>query len=174
MGSFREDYQWVVQDGQQNYLDQHNGRFAVTPEYPDGTYAYYATVNENYNSVYPYVIGPSFFGEVTGGRVNNISESTTVYENPLSVSNNTMSNSLVSIYPNPTTDLVAIQLNTLVTKKVTITLKDITGKSIQTTHINPGGTIAFFDIQSLYEGVYLVKINNGQSSITKQIIVKRD
>jgi hypothetical protein len=69
---------------------------------------------------------------------------------------------------------VAIQLNTLVTKKVTITLKDIAGKLIQTTHINSGGTIAFFDIQSLYEVVYLVKINNGQSSITKQIIVKRD
>ncbi|MFB0942718.1 MAG: YHYH protein [Patiriisocius sp.] len=174
LGSFREDYQWVAQEGQQNYLDQHNGRFAVTPEYPNGTYAYYATVNENYNSVYPYVIGPTFFGEVTGGRVNNITEPTTVFENPLQVNNNEITSNIVSIYPNPTTDLVAIQLNTLVTKKVTITLKDIAGKLIQTTHINPGGTIAFFDIQSLYEGVYLVKINNGQSSITKQIIVKRD
>jgi len=174
LGTFREDYQWVAQEEQQNYLDQHNGRFAVTPEYPNGTYAYYATVNENYNSVYPYVIGPSFFGEVTGGRVNNITEPTTVFENPLQVNNNEITSNIISIYPNPTTDLVAIQLNTLVTKKVTITLKDIAGKLIQTTHINPGGTIAFFDIQSLYEGVYLVKINNGQSSITKQIIVKRD
>ncbi|MFM1875274.1 MAG: hypothetical protein RL266_1011, partial [Bacteroidota bacterium] len=35
-GYFREDYQWVAHPGQEDYLDDHNGRFCVTPEYPDG------------------------------------------------------------------------------------------------------------------------------------------
>lgn len=174
LGTFREDYQWVSHPGETQYVDEHNGRFAATPEYPNGTYAYYATVNENYNSVYPYVIGPTFFGDVTSGRVDNIAEPTTVFENPLGISEVALSNAIISIYPNPVTDLVAIQINTLVTKKVTLELLDMSGKLIQTTQINAGGTIAFFDIQSLYEGIYLVKIKNGDTIITKQVIVKRD
>ena len=32
---------------EEEYLDIHNGRFCITPEYPEGTYAYFATVDEN-------------------------------------------------------------------------------------------------------------------------------
>lgn len=39
-GSFVADYEYVAGLGD---LDQHNGRFGVTPEYPDGTYYYVLT-----------------------------------------------------------------------------------------------------------------------------------
>ena len=42
LGIFIEDYQFVG-DGT---LDRSNGRFCVTPEFPDGTYAYFATQDE--------------------------------------------------------------------------------------------------------------------------------
>ena len=43
-GIFVQDYQYnKVKD--QSYLDENNGRFCVTPEYPLGTYAYFATIN---------------------------------------------------------------------------------------------------------------------------------
>ena len=57
LGYFKEDYQFVNQSGPE-YLDEHNGRFCVTPEYPNGTYAYFATVDEDWNSKYPYVVAP--------------------------------------------------------------------------------------------------------------------
>ena len=41
-------------------LDENNGRFAVTPEYPQGIYAYYCTIDENNNPVFPYIIGNTF------------------------------------------------------------------------------------------------------------------
>ena len=45
-------------------LDEYNGRFCVTPQYPDGTYAYFYTisVDSNYNSTpaFPYIIGNYF------------------------------------------------------------------------------------------------------------------
>ena len=41
-------------------LDENNGRFAVTPEYPKGVYAYYCTVDENDVPVFPYVIGNTY------------------------------------------------------------------------------------------------------------------
>ncbi len=45
-------------------LDIHNGRFCRTPEYPNGTYAYFATVEIDNNGklvgAYPYFIGRTF------------------------------------------------------------------------------------------------------------------
>ena len=41
-------------------LDEHNGRFAKTPEFPDGVYAYYATIDVNGNPEFPYFVGDSY------------------------------------------------------------------------------------------------------------------
>jgi hypothetical protein len=45
-GAFTEDYEYVVDAGD---LDECNGRYGVTPEFPDGTYHYYIT------DEYPYI-----------------------------------------------------------------------------------------------------------------------
>mgnify|MGYP001198706910 CR=1 FL=1 len=73
-GYFVEDYEYVNGLGD---LDEHNGRSGVTPEYPQGTYAYFATVDRMDNPVYPYVIGPNFYGYVSGvGLDKEITETT--------------------------------------------------------------------------------------------------
>ena len=46
LGFFLEDYTHYTYDDD-SYLDENNGRFCVTPEYPNGTYAYFATIDEN-------------------------------------------------------------------------------------------------------------------------------
>ncbi len=58
-GNFVEDYEYVFGLGD---LDQYNGRFCKTPEYPNGRYCYFVTIDatENGNPVFPYVLGPSF------------------------------------------------------------------------------------------------------------------
>lgn len=56
MGIFVEDYQFTDAGD----LDISNGRYCVTPDYPNGTYAYFVTVDANTNPVYPYVIGTRF------------------------------------------------------------------------------------------------------------------
>ena len=43
-------------------LDQYNGKYAVTPEYPNGTYCYWMTEDSSGNPIYPYAIGPRFYG----------------------------------------------------------------------------------------------------------------
>ena len=60
LGAYAEDHEFVEGSG---HLDVHNGRFAVTPEYPEGTYAYCATVDADWNPAYPYFIA-SFRGVV--------------------------------------------------------------------------------------------------------------
>ncbi|TAK56349.1 MAG: YHYH protein [Bacteroidetes bacterium] len=65
LGYYIEDYEYVSGLGD---LDQYNGRFCVTPEYPAGTYAYFATIDSLDNTEYPYFIGPSYYGVVVAGN----------------------------------------------------------------------------------------------------------
>ena len=58
LGDLVEDY--IYQEGL-GTLDEFNGRFAVTPEYPNGTYAYFMTEDSSGNPVYPYAIGPKYY-----------------------------------------------------------------------------------------------------------------
>ena len=68
-GFFIEDYVYSNGSGD---LDENNGRFSVTPEYPNGVYAYFTTVSQNivndngnpFNNsrrpIFPYVIGDGY------------------------------------------------------------------------------------------------------------------
>ena len=55
-GQYIEDFVYTPNSGT---LDECNGRFVVTPDYPTGTYAYFATVTSGNVSIpaYPYVLG---------------------------------------------------------------------------------------------------------------------
>src|ERR1041385_1446470 len=48
-------------------LDEYNGRWCVTPEFPNGTYAYFVSVSSNGTPTFPYNIGRAFRGDPTGG-----------------------------------------------------------------------------------------------------------
>lgn len=353
LGYFREDYEFVSHPGQPDYLDVHNGRFCVTPEYPNGIYCYFATVNAKHNSAYPYIVGPTFYGTVTGSKVTSISESVTTYNavpgflnvtpdsvmipssqnnsgsfnissnvtwavstnqpwlslnkiagygnatisltteaNPASTprtavitisstglttkyvkviqadsvmlflnasvdsitlvaSENAMANFeitsntswavssdqiwltsdkmngsgnatifleaqantvnsprtaeltitgvgtgskiifvtqldstityttskggnyKITVFPNPSYDLIAIQIGDLVKEDFQAALHDATGKILRLTQINAGQTIGYLDVRTLYDGIYFIKISNGLISKTEKVIIKR-
>ena len=58
LGDLVEDY---IYDSTVGTLDAFNGKFGVTPEYPNGTYAYFMTEDSNGDPVYPYAIGPRMY-----------------------------------------------------------------------------------------------------------------
>ena len=60
-GRYVEDYEYIAGLGT---LDANNGRFTVTPDFPNGTYAYFLTVDGSNNPVFPYVVGPNWTGNV--------------------------------------------------------------------------------------------------------------
>jgi uncharacterized protein (TIGR03437 family) len=66
LGRYVQDYEYVAGLGD---LDQYNGRFTVTPEYPNGTYAYFVTVASDGSPAFPYIINVQLYG-VTGGGGN--------------------------------------------------------------------------------------------------------
>jgi hypothetical protein len=57
-GFFADDYRYTGSGD----LDEHNGRFCKTPEFPNGVYAYFATLNSQNVGIssFPYFIGNSY------------------------------------------------------------------------------------------------------------------
>ena len=55
-------------------LDQYNGRWCVTPEFPQGTYAYFISIASDGTPVFPYNIGRGYYGSPTASSVTSISE----------------------------------------------------------------------------------------------------
>ena len=76
LGRYMEDNDYLGDLGQTLGIDfdlnEHNTRFCVTPEFPEGTWAYFVCIDELGTPVFPYNIGRSFFGEPIGDNVNDV------------------------------------------------------------------------------------------------------
>jgi len=169
LGYFREDYEFIAHVGQEDFLDAHNGRFSVTPEYPSGIYCYFTTVDANHNSAYPYAVGPYFYGNKTATIVTSISEAVTTYTAVAVVSE--INTTTFNIFPNPTADVLIVQSSGLQAQNIVAELVDATGKTIQTQTIYQGSTICHFNVSTLYSGTYFIKINNGQLTKSYSVII---
>ncbi|MEI7861726.1 MAG: YHYH protein, partial [Planctomycetota bacterium] len=76
LGRYGEDYAYTPGSGN---LDQFNGRWCRTPEFPNGTYAYFTTIDAAGEPAFPYIIGRQYYGQTNGsGKVGSITESVTV------------------------------------------------------------------------------------------------
>ena len=58
IGTFIEDYDYIAEYGS---LDENNGRYCVTPDYPEGTYAYFVTLDNSNDPVFPYILGENYY-----------------------------------------------------------------------------------------------------------------
>jgi hypothetical protein len=85
LGRYTEDYAYLgdltnaatslpYKQGVEFDLDEYNGRWCVTPEFPGGTYAYFATIKADGTVTYPYIIGRSYYGTLAGGAASSIAE----------------------------------------------------------------------------------------------------
>lgn len=156
LGYFREDYEYVS-SAEPDVLDEHNGRFCVTPEYPNGTYCYFATVDESWNSAYPYVVGPYFYGVKTAAKVNSISEAVTTY-NPSSAAVEDLLNVNFTVFPNPSAEIIVVQSLNTHKQHLDIELVDVQGRVIDTQTIEQGSTLCYFPVSDLAAGTYTVRI----------------
>ena len=86
MGTYIEDYEYVEGLGD---LDQYNGRFCVTPEYPAGIYAYFTALDGTTgNPKFPYFVGPNYYSQAEdvnwkgNGLQRNFTEDAVRYKRP--------------------------------------------------------------------------------------------
>lgn len=173
LGYFREDYEYIKPTATQtDYLDEHNGRFCITPEYPNGTYAYFCTVDEKHNSAYPYVIGPTFYGVYTNAKVTSITENVTTYSPKVAVEDNSNFEQFkITVFPNPASEVVAVQIDDVLTEDMDVMMYDMQGKMVSKSTFLQGSTIVHFDTRKLYDGEYIVSVKKGNKTFSKKIVI---
>jgi hypothetical protein len=259
LGSMCEDYVYTAGAGD---LDQYNGRFCKTPEYPAGTYAYFTTIEANGIPAYPFVIGQQYYGTIAAGATNtaqtlpatgitqytgatlpveiyhfsaqltedkkahlvwNVGQEQNVKQYEVERSSNAVDFEAITtvtalgkaqyfyddslaqgkyyyrlktvdfdgkeeysitvtlsleadkyliIHNNPAQDILTIQENdALCDRKVEIV--DLTGKIVATHFMSIGTTMLSIDVQTLYAGLYSLRISGGKTKSSKLLITHR-
>lgn len=180
LGSYFEDFEFVANSGD---LDEHNGRLCVTPEYPQGTYAYFATIDAGGNSVYPYILGQTYYGVVetsnfpvmgpnAGSTSVVINEPVTTYTpTPTGVKTEAAFGRL-AVFPNPANDLLVVQTTVSAQHELQVALTDMTGRTVQRQAIYPGSTMCYFDVQALHSGVYFLRVSGGGQEIVERVVIE--
>ncbi len=164
LGCYREDYEFVANSGT---LDTHNGRTCKTPEYPNGTYAYFATIDSLNQPVYPEFVGQTFYGTVaqgnmgpTGGQ-NTIPGTATLYVPEIANGIAEATGIDWKLFPNPTSSALNIKTNSA--GKYEVALTDINGRQLVSRSITQ--SMESIDVSWLPAGTYLVVITDKQSGI---------
>ncbi|HTJ78020.1 MAG TPA: YHYH protein [Rariglobus sp.] len=86
VGTFAEDYEYLGDLGKTQGVDfdlnRQNVRYCVTPEFPNGTYAYFVCIDDNGGTVFPDIINQEYFGTAAmgPGTVSSINETVTEYK----------------------------------------------------------------------------------------------
>ena len=170
LGYFIEDYEFISHPGEEEYLDIHNGRFCITPDYPNGTYAYFCTVDEQWNSAFPYAVGPTFYGSIVSAKVNQVSEPVETFSATTSVKE--MNQNAFTMFFS-TNDLLIIQSNDIIRDQVIIMVHDLKGNQVATGILEQGSTISHIDCSLLYDGIYAIHISSGKNTFQQELLIKR-
>lgn len=174
LGAYEEDFDYIANYGD---LDQFNGRFCKTPEYPDGMYCYFASIDSLNNPEYPYLVGNSYYGVVAAGPPNQftkatINEAVTTYIPSSTAVSNVNSNKIeISLFPNPSNDFIVIQSFVAVSYDRIVELINLQGKLIRTEILRQGSTMCNINTETIYAGTYLVRVidNNINKITTKKL-----
>ena len=78
-----------------------------------------------------------------------------------------------SVFPNPSSGLFTITMNTNTADNYNLTVRDIQGKEVYSEMISVNGEFRRdFDFSSFAKGVYYLQIQNGESSKVEKLIIQ--
>lgn len=169
LGAYVEDYEFVQGFGT---LDEHNGRWCVTPEYPAGTYAYFVTQDIAGSPEFPFFVGETYYGSANlENSTPSIAQIAEVPGSATCVTSNLITNVLVDrefvdfeIYPNPATEKITIVSDQTLEQ---VSIYDPTGIELRVAL--EGESI---DVSSYTPGCYILRVKIGEGMYSKQFIVK--
>ncbi|MFZ1686347.1 MAG: YHYH protein [Flavobacteriales bacterium] len=170
MGAYIEDHEFVTGLGD---LDEHNGRFCITPDYPAGIYAYFVTLDADLEPAYPYVLGPAYYGSVPTGNTgpgsghNTVPGGVTVYD-PFSGVEDGAHGGWLSAFPNPATDHMTIVSGSIAG---TVSLHDALGRAVVVEQMTGTGSTEL-DLSGLQRGPYLLVLESGAQRWTQTIVLQ--
>lgn len=169
MGKYLEDYEYVPGLGT---LDEHNGRICSTPEYPAGTYAYFVTVDEEMNPVYPYTLGATYYGTVQPGNTGpqsghntpGVNEDVETY-NPVGIAERAAAHYL--FWPNPAQSFLAFSSDRVVER---VSWYALTGQFIREEEVRKA--TGQLSTELLEPGMYLLELHSGSAREVVRVVVE--
>lgn len=171
LGDCCEDYIYTSGAGD---LDAHNGRFCYTPEYPGGTYAYFVTIDDSLNPVFPFVIGPSYYGVVgsTSNHITPVGPDTTYTGTATGI--NMLQNRTIKyiIAPNPVQDYAYIYMDAANMNNVTASLMNMEGRVLRKMWDMQPSIGYALDMSDLPGGMYILTFESGGVRASEKIIKK--
>lgn len=171
LGYYLEDHEYVQGLGD---LDEHNGRHCITPEYPQGTYAYFVTLDVDGAPAYPYVLGPTYYGTVPAGNTgpgsghNVPTEGVTIYTPSAGIEEVLPAG--WEIYPNPARRSVMIEMPAT-SRGARLSLLDMLGEV--RAMVEAEGTIATIPLDGVESGGYFVRVECAGTVVMRRIVVAR-
>jgi hypothetical protein len=80
----------------------------------------------------------------------------------------------LSVYPNPTSGSFEVKLNGYESNRGQLRMVDLTGKVVFTQHltVEEGLNHYFVQTENINKGIYLLEIQNGETSFTQKLIVE--
>ena len=167
LGDCIDDFVYTAGAGD---LDAHNGRFCHTPEYPGGTYAYFVTIDANRNPVYPFVLGPTYYGVVGSTNTHVTPAGIDTTYSVTAVAQVTNSQIKFSVTPNPATDHIYIYVDKSSMNNMTGALYSSDGRLVKSIeHMQPSIPYAL-DISDLPGGMYMLSLAGNGKTVTEKII----
>ncbi len=127
-----------------------------------------ASGTAQFDASFPYNVASIFFNFDVPGSVAGVQ---TYYWDDVNFGNavgiSTLSNDLISIYPNPVSDRITIQLsNELKNSNSTYKIVDLTGRIIASGILN----VSEIDVNQLLNGIYSLQINTEKGLINKTFV----
>ncbi len=172
LGAYAQDYEYVAGLGD---LDEHNGRFCVTPDYPNGIYCYFVTLDNNLVPAYPYLLGPTYYGTPTNSNLGPNGGITTVITEPVTVflSVNEVENEIVILlYPNPAKEEFNLFIPASFNSNMKAILYNLNGQIIKEIENIQTAVNYRIDVSTIAEGNYILTIENGPTKTSEKIIIK--
>jgi hypothetical protein len=168
-GCFIEDYSYVSDSGD---LDQCNGRFCVTPDYPNGIYAYFVTIDDTLDPVFPYTFYGSYYGVVSTSDIGpssghvTITDSTTIYTAVPEVNRHIK----FTFAPNPVKDYAYIYFDPMSSNNINGTLYDSKGQIIESFN-NMQPSISYsLNLTKYTAGIYFLNLQTNKEMVIQKIV----
>lgn len=171
LGEYIEDYGYTQGSGD---LDENNGRFCVTPEYPSGTYAYFVTADANGDPAFPYYLGTEYYGTLDEDNIDpqatiTIPGGVTCITSVTAVADATTEPVEAIAAPSVVTDQFTLSWGKANVERILVT--DMTGRTLQTLESPKGGSVEV-STASWAAGVYHVSLVSGGQAHPLRIVVQ--
>lgn len=172
LGAFIQDFEYVAGSGT---LDERNGRFCSTPEYPKGTYAYFVTLDDNLKPAFPYTMYGTYYGVVQAGNTGPgsghqaINEAVMTYESSTSVREEHKSVQW-QLWPQPAGAVVHIYIEPNSAQNISAELYNAAGAQLQQyQYMQPTGTYTL-SLAEYPAGIYYLYLRSGSQIMVQKIV----